>query len=365
MESVSQCIADFGESKNRSVLPQPHCDTVCVQQQIRQFGAIEYEGRRYQMIALFLFGLLGLTMASPADGTLDEAVSNYEKGEYQKSIELLHTVRDTEDVSPDIYLWLAKSYLKVREWDKAVQSMEKAVELSPSDAMYHLWLGRAYGERADNRIWGLGDAKRLLREFIKAREISPDSIDIRFDLLEFYAQAPGIVGGSENKAWDEAKAITKLNPVIGYTARATIYERKEKWDLAEDEYKKAVKEYPENANAHKDLAQFLFSRENYKDALEAIQKSLELNSQSKQSRFLESACRIQLGVDLDKAGETLKELTKNPLRDDDPAREDLYYWQGVLYHKDGNREESKKALEKALQINPEHQMAKKYLKKHF
>ena len=153
------------------------------------------------MITLFLFSLLALPITLPVDGILDQAVSHYERGEYQKSIDLLSSV---DDPSGEINLWLAKSYLKAREWDKAVKTMEKTVEKEPSNAIYHLWLGRAYGERADNRLWPLNDARRLLSEFKKAREISPDSIGIRFDLLEFYAQAPGIVGGGEDKARAEA-----------------------------------------------------------------------------------------------------------------------------------------------------------------
>ncbi|MEJ2110749.1 MAG: hypothetical protein P8Z37_12740, partial [Acidobacteriota bacterium] len=110
--------------------------------------------------------------------------------------------------------WLAKSYLKNREWDNAVDTMRKSVEMEPSNATYHLWLGRCYGARADNRfpLFAYGDAKHLLEEFKLARELAPKDIGIRFDLMEFYAQAPGIAGGDEEKAWAEAEAIAQLDP---------------------------------------------------------------------------------------------------------------------------------------------------------
>ena len=51
--------------------------------------------------------------------------------------------------------------------------------------------------------------------------------------------------------------------------------------------------------------------------------------------------------------------------DEDPAREDVYYWQGVLYDLTGNKTKAKDTLEKTLLVNPSHEMAKEYLKKHF
>ena len=277
-------------------------------------------------------------------------------------------MRERDDTPPDTIFWLGKSQLKNREWDKAVEAMEKAVQMEPSNAMYHLWLGRAYGARAENRfvLRAYSDAKRVLKEFQKARELDAGDIGIRFDLLEFYVQANGLVGGDEEKAWAEAEAIAMLDPAIGFTARATIYERKEKWNLAEKEYRNGIEEYPRNSNLQKDLAQFLFNRGNYKEALETVEKSLELNSQSKQARFLEAASRVNLiRLDVEKAEKNMRELAGSPLGDDDPAREDVYYWQGVLYDLTGNRTKARDTLEKALQVNPAHETAKEYLKKNF
>lgn len=317
------------------------------------------------MYRLFWIFLLVLPMASRAEGILDQAVGYYEIGQYRKTADLLAPLADKPDASAEIGFWLGKTYLKIRKWDQAVDKLERSVALAPSNALYRLWLGRAYGARADNRRFGFNDARRLLKEYKKAEELAPDNIDIRFDLLEFYAQAPGIVGGGEDKAWAEAKAIAKLDPVVGYTARATIYERKKKWDPARMEYMQAVQQYPENANVHKDLAQFLFSREEYQAALDSAQKALELDEKSKRSALIAAACRIQLGVDPDKAASSLQELAEGPLGEEDPSLEDIYYWQGVLYHRKGEEAKSKEALEKALEMNPKHRMAKEYLKKNF
>ena len=311
-------------------------------------------------ITVLLF-LLVIPSVSQSEGILDQAIQQYEKGEYPKAVELLSKTGNASSVSAEVKFWLGKSYLKVRKWDKAVEAMEKAVQIEPSNALYHLWLGRAYGFRADNRLFGYNDARRLLKEFRKACELAPDNITVRFDLLEFYTQAPGIVGGGKDKAWLEAEAISKLKPVRGYIARATIYEREKQWDLVEKELIQATVEYPNEADVHKDLAQFLLDREDYDGALESVKKALLLDSLSRRSRLIRAASQIQLGKSLDEAEKYLLDLVSGSLRDEDPSFEEAYYWLGVCYFKKGEKEKSKDAFKSVLDFNPDHKKAKKYL----
>jgi Tfp pilus assembly protein PilF len=311
-------------------------------------------------IPVIVFFLV-LPIVSPPDGILNQAIALYEKGDYREAVSLLSSGGNSSNNSAELKFWLGKSCLKARKWDDAVKEMEKAVKMEPSNAMYHLWLGRAYGARAEHRIVGYNDARRLLKEFKKAAELAPDNITIRFDLLEYYAQAPGIVGGSKDKARREAEEISKLKSVRGYTARATIYEREKKWDLAKKEYMQATLDFPNDADTHKDMAQFLFDREDYENALSNVRKALELHDSSKQSRLLAAASQVRLGRSLEEAGNTLLGLAAGPLQDEDPAFENVYYWLGVYYFKKGEKEKSKKAFESALDFNPDHRKAKKYL----
>jgi tetratricopeptide (TPR) repeat protein len=311
----------------------------------------------------FLLFLLALPLTSTPDQTLDQAMKHYEKGEYEEAVELLSKIGDSSNNAAEAKFWLGKSYLKVSEWDEAVRAMENAVRIEPSNALYHLWLGRAYGFRADNRIFGFNDARRLLKEFKKARELDPENINIRFDLVEFYAQAPGIVGGGKDKARQEAEVISKLEPKLGYAARAAILKQEKKWDLAKKEFLQATLDFPNDADTHKDLAQFLFDREDYNGALASAQKALELDSLSKRSRVIMAASQVQLGIKLDEAEKNLTDLVSNPWRDGDPSIEELYYWLGVCYFKNGEKEKAKDAFRSALAHNPEYKKAKQYLDK--
>ncbi|MEJ2247636.1 MAG: tetratricopeptide repeat protein [Acidobacteriota bacterium] len=314
----------------------------------------------------FLLFLLALPLTSTPDKTLDQAMKHYEKGEYKEASELLSTIGDSSNNAAEAKFWLGKSYLKMREWGDAVKAMKKAVDIEPSNALYRLWLGRAYGENADHRknpFGAWGDARECRKQFEKARELDPENINIRFDLVEFYAQAPGVVGGDKDKARKEAEVISKLEPKLGYAARAAILEQEKEWDLAKKEFLQATLDFPNDADTHKDLAQFLFDREDYDGALAGAQKALKLDSLSKRTRVIIAASQVQLAIKLDEAEKNLTNLVSSPWRDGDPSFEELYYWLGVCYFKNGEKEKAKNAFQSALAHNPEYKKAKQYLDK--
>ncbi len=309
------------------------------------------------------FLLLLLLPGMRSDKSLDEAIRLYEKGEFQQAVNLLQQLKSTSPDEAEIRLWLGKSHLKVLQWDDAVREMEKAVELRPSSAQYHLWFGRALGARASHSIFftAIRWARRVVREFEKGRDLDPKDLDVRFDLLEFYLQAPGIVGGGKDKAEAEAKVIAKLDPRMGYTARATIHEKNEKWDLARKELIQATVDFPEHADAFKDLATFLFGRKDFEGAKLYANKTLALNGKSKQARLTAVAAEIRLNADLDLAEGTLRELAAGPLGENDPSFEEVNYWLGECYLAKGNKAEARRAFESALRFNAEHSEAKKRL----
>ncbi|MBN2241580.1 MAG: tetratricopeptide repeat protein [Acidobacteria bacterium] len=313
------------------------------------------------MNSLVLLFLLALPVHSQPEGVLQEAIQLFGKGEYRQARDFLAEAGDSWDDPAEIRFWLGKTYLKTGRWDDAVKAMEKAVQMKPSNAMYRLWLGRAYGSRAENRIFGFNDARRVIREFKKAGELEPENIDIRFDLLEFYAQAPGIVGGGKDKAWAEAGLISRLMPEKGYIARATVYRQEGKWDLAEKELRQATLDYPSEAAAHKDLAQFFLDRRDFSRALASARKALELNPASKQTRYIVAASQIGLGRDPDETEAILRGLTREPLGEGGPSFEDVYCQLGILYLGKGEKEKSRDAFLSALHYNPDYEKAGKYL----
>jgi tetratricopeptide (TPR) repeat protein len=188
-------------------------------------------------------------------------------------------------------------------------------------------------------------------------------VDIRFDLLEYYLEAPGIVGGGKDKAEAEAQAIARLNPEKGFLARATIHIKNKNWEQARNELTQAVINYPQSASACKDLADFLLDRQDFENALNFAKKALALNAKSKRSMLNAAAAKIRLKTDLDETAKNLQDLVAGTLGDEDPSFEEVYYWLGECWLVKGERAKAMDAFKSALAFNPEYSKAKDGLSK--
>ena len=101
---------------------------------------------------------------------------------------------------------------------------EKAVALEPKNSNYHFQLASACGLTAEKASlfskahW----AKRFWEEAGTAVSLDPRNLDARQGLLEFYLQAPRLMGGGQDKARAMADEIAKIDPVSGFLAQARL-----------------------------------------------------------------------------------------------------------------------------------------------
>lgn len=118
--------------------------------------------------------------------------------------------------------------------DQAIAYAEKAVALAPDNDVYQTTLGDACGRAAQKasifRQPGL--AKKCLAAYLRAAELAPNNVRRHQNLLEFYRQAPSIVGGGIDRALAEAAKIKKLDPRQGSVAFATLYTSEKKYAQA-------------------------------------------------------------------------------------------------------------------------------------
>jgi tetratricopeptide (TPR) repeat protein len=117
-----------------------------------------------------------------------------------------------------------RAALDRRDPQTAVILLEKAVAQNRANAATHYLLGVAYGtlaEKAD--VFRRASLARHTRdEFERAVRIDPDNLDARFALVEFYSMAPRFLGGSRQKALQQAEEIRKRDPKAGESAFAFL-----------------------------------------------------------------------------------------------------------------------------------------------
>jgi tetratricopeptide (TPR) repeat protein len=314
------------------------------------------------MKAAILLSLLVLLPFQCTAQSVDTAVDFYQHGKYQRASDILFGLiqQNSKDIS--LRLWLGKTLLKLRRWDHAIAQFEKAVELAPKDGVNHLWLGRAYGRKAEHALIGIGPAIRTRKEFEIAAQLAPDDPDIRFDLMEFYLEAPEIMGGGKDKAGAQAKEIARLSPRLGFAAQADIYENGKDWDRALEQLAEAVQRFPKDAGTHLDLAKFHLRRGNLKEAEAAAQKAVALDGADREARMYLAAATTELKKNDPGVLKMMQELAAGPLSDKDPDFEEIYYWLGRAYLVQGKQADAKNAFETSLRFNPDYPRSKDALK---
>ena len=141
----------------------------------------------------------------------------------QASLEALDARAAQENGARASYLRGCR-HLAERKFGPAGTEFEKAVKADPQVAIYHFWFGRATGEQAQraNVLRQPGLARRTKGEFEKAAELDPSYIPAREGLVRFYIAAPGLMGGSFDRAREQAEAITRINPYRGGLAHANV-----------------------------------------------------------------------------------------------------------------------------------------------
>jgi len=102
----------------------------------------------------------------------------------------------------------------------ALTVLQRAVAQDPNNANVHYLLGVAYGNLAQkaSAFRRVSLARHTRDEFEHAVELDPNDLDARWGLVQYYTLAPGYLGGSEQKAEQQAEEISKRDPSFGKRA---------------------------------------------------------------------------------------------------------------------------------------------------
>lgn len=117
----------------------------------------------------------------------------------------------TEIASAKFYFQGVNLYQQSK-YVEAKDALEKAVRLEPDISSYHHWLGKVYGRMAENSgpFRAMSLSRQALEKLKTAVELDDDNVEAMRDLMEYYRQAPGFLGGSREKAEELGRRIKSL-----------------------------------------------------------------------------------------------------------------------------------------------------------
>ena len=247
---------------------------------------------------------------------------------------------------------------------EAAEYFEKAVKIDDKVAMHHLLLGSALADLADStsKIKLPFLARRIKGEFERTVALDPSSLDGRSALADYYTQAPGVMGGSKEKAQEQVREMMKLNPMRGHQKQANLYLREQKYAEAEKEFIAAEQAAPDSANAGYNLASFYQGRERWSDAFAVYDRMEKRFPDHWQVRFQIGRTAALSGERLDRGEKELRALIASPPADMPKATEvGAHHRLGMILEKQGRKEQARAEYNLALSMDPKNENVKKSL----
>ncbi|HTF26028.1 MAG TPA: tetratricopeptide repeat protein [Candidatus Limnocylindria bacterium] len=290
----------------------------------------------------------------------------YEASDYAKAIQVLQTTAANDPQNGDVQLLLTKSYLEMLEYDPAIKSAEKAVAIDPQNSVYHEWLGRAYGEKADHAslFSAISLAKKTRKEFETAIQLDEKNFSARQALIEFDCSAPGIVGGGEEKALPQIKQLAEMDAAEGHYAAGNCRRQKKDFAVADEEFAKALESNPKSAGLIYDIGDYAVKRGQPERLLAVADMGAPVAPGDPRGKFYRGVALVLKKENPEEAERLLREYAKKaPMRSGYPRPAVAHAWLGRLFEDQNKMEEAVKEFESALKLDPKNKMAHEALKR--
>lgn len=241
---------------------------------------------------------------------------------------------------------------------------QKAITLAPSDALYQMLLGVAYGQYVhDVSIFSqLGIAYKVRDAFQEAVQLDPNNAQARAGLAKYYILAPGIAGGSLSKADAQLAVLDKLDPVQAAAVRATLAEENKNPQQAEN-YLRAAAKIDKTGNGNYWLGTFLLQHKRFADALAAFQGGINTNPANSLNYYGVGQASASGKIQVQQGIQDLLKYLRMPhdWLPGTPTYKQAHYQLGMLYAIAGDKLNEKAQYVAALNLDPDYQPAKKAL----
>jgi tetratricopeptide (TPR) repeat protein len=244
--------------------------------------------------------------------------------------------------------------------DAAIQAGEAAVETLAKDAQAWFWLGRAYAQQA-MRVGMLSKPKwagKTRAAYEQAVALDPEHLDARFDLMQYYAMAPGFLGGGRDKADAQASTLRGQDPVMGKLADAMLAQYDDKPEAAERAYRDAVALAPDSARARVSLSMHLQRGSRWDESGQLWQQSLARDPDDALAHYQLGRLAAVSGTQLEAGLEHIQRYFALGGEDDYMGVGAGHWRRGQILEKLGRRDDARAAYAEAVRVNPALQPAR-------
>jgi tetratricopeptide (TPR) repeat protein len=298
-----------------------------------------------------------------ASNPLAIARAQFDRGDYRAAITTLSSAIDANARDAELWHWRSRCYLELRDYARALADGERAVAERLGDSEFHRWLGRAYGGAAEQKR-SFSMARKVRAAFEDAVRLDSSNIAARRDLMEFYVEAPWVVGGDKRKALEQVDAITRLDVVSGHLAHAVFWIRTNRPDAADAEYQQILEARPDRIEPYLEVADFDESRSDAGRLASVVEQSARVAPFDIRLAYYRGVALVLANGSLTEAERVLRVyLATAPRRSDWPSHADAHTWLGRLHEQRGELSAALDEYQSALVLDPESKHAREALRR--
>ncbi|MGH9354799.1 MAG: tetratricopeptide repeat protein [Terriglobia bacterium] len=274
-------------------------------------------------------------VAAPRRTPYTFAMVEFQSGHFQQARQALEEAlrRSPATATAEMEMLVARCDFELGDLNGATAHAEQAVRIDPTNAQYHLWLGRMVGSEA-GRERSVTLAMKTRKEFEEAVKLAPSNADARRALMEYYLDAPWILGGSKAKAEEQAAAISQIDPIEGLLARARMDQAAGQPHQADSDYRQAIQAKPQRLGPYFEAANFYLRRHDADGLTQAVEGAAAVNASDPRIEYYRGVAHVLAGTQLASAQRELEDYLANAqARRNFPSHADALSWLGKLYER--------------------------------
>jgi tetratricopeptide (TPR) repeat protein len=218
---------------------------------------------------------------------------------------------------------MGQDYFMIGDYKKSTDALEKAAALNRTSSPLYMWLGRAYGRRAQTAspFTAGGYASKARKMFEKSVELDLHNREAVGDLLDYYLAAPGFLGGGLNKAEDLARKVEAFDQPEGHYLLALVEDKRKHYDAAEQNLRQALELAPKQMYRVLELARYLAQRGRMGESDTLFAQAAKMEPENPRVIYYRAETYVESRRNLEEARRLLERYIALPLTPDDPPRE--------------------------------------------
>lgn len=300
---------------------------------------------------------------TPPNPQLQAGIGQFDAEKLDQAKATLTPLAESGDAEAMYYL--GRIALEQTDADEAVNWLEQATKKNDRVSRYQQWLGAAYGTKliGANPFTGMRLGPKAKGAMERAVELDPANIEARANLIQFYLQAPAMMGGGVDKARQQIVAISALNPYQGRFQEAIVAENQKDTVGAERMLRNLVATYPDSSAPVTRLALFYSNRKRYDESFALLEDRLRRAPNDGSTLYQIGRVGAVSGTKLDRAQAALDQYLKMPHKRGTPSIAGAHWRRGMVFEAKGDKQTAKAEYETALRLDPKLAGAKASLAK--